>query len=756
MFFLGKFADNEMIDKEKILTVGQKISLSVFISLLIFAVTIVFSQTGLYSQIEKAVYSQAKVQEKQNYLTGISLGCEQYLGEINKSIIEDENAYLRNHYVESFLKMEPNESETSNRRRITENLFLQFEGLTGLRVIDDRMNVCYSTFYETDTTTIEENKNLKNYLRFKNYNDVAAEEKLLPYSTLKIDAVHHLESKLIMDTTRNELVMTVYFQPRNLAKSLSAIKSAIFVFYFDLNSFETRLLDNRDLKFGDRLLPVSTMKNTDLFGFIVTQNYENQQDVKNSVLHLWDVYGHDERSNRFKMENVFEQRDGTILVLLSVPTDDRVFNISGVYDSAIFSLPKEIAVIVYICLLISMQLIVFFILSLKTDYSIVIKRRIKRLQFEIITQFLDDKAELDWEIIASQIESKKASFSEDIKKSFGKKGKKYSAQIDAVLESSWTDIIAVLKSSSTLSGQNDLMKEIKKMLEEIVSNGNVHYKAANIVNPETVIVNQPQTEIEEVELVETVDMVRGVNGLHADDLPVIPENVHLYEELNHSEAVSVIDHNETAEAGNDDEIEDIEMLDDLDEVEEIETAEEVEEIEEIDEIDEIEDAEGVDELDDIEEAESIDTAVGVKPKKNKKIIYYEDDDDTYVYSEEFVFPSVDNVFAEELCLGREYVSYSLDSVKSVDFNISMPSFGGIVETEASSEDEEIFEIEELSNGTNYSMIQFGASAVVIDLDSQTNDAIVENDGVFSIAQDLNYTDVIQDESFKSLVDSVLK
>lgn len=761
-----------MIEKEEILTVGQKVSLSIFLSLLIFAITIVFSQTGLQSQLEKAVYSQAKVQEKQKYLTEISVGCEHYLTEIYKAIYDDENAYLRNRYVESYLKMEPNESDTSNRRRLTENLFLQFEGLVGLRVIDDRMNVCYSTFYENDITSVEENKNQNNYLRFKNYNDIAEEEKLLAYDALKVEGTHHLATKIIMDTTRNELVFSVYFQPRSLVNNVNSIKSADFVFYFDLNSFETRLLENRILNFGDRLMPVSTMKNTDLFGFLVTQNYENQQDVKNSVLHLWNLYRRDDRGNHFRMENVFEQQDGTVLVLLSVPSEGRTFNLSGVYDSAIFTLPKEISIIVYICLLISVQLIIFFILSLKADYSIVIKRRIKRLQFEIITQFLDDKSELNWEMIASQIESKKTSFSEDIKKSFGKKGKKYSAQIDAVLENSWADIISVLKGSSNLSGQDNMMKEIKKMLEDIVNNGNLRYKASNVINPATVIINQPQTELEEVELVEAVETVHKKDDTNKS---VIPDSVHLYSD---AEPVSVIDHDSDSLSDDSDEIEEIEMLDELDnsdvqnsldEAEEIEEIEEIEDADELEEVEEIEEAEEVEEIDEIEEAESVDNAVGVKPKKNKKVIYYEEDDDTYVYTEEVVFPTVDNVFAEELCLGREYVSYSLSAAEAVDFNITLPDFNlfstesgeepaeaAIEKTEAPSEDEEILECEELSNGSCYSMTQFGASAVVTDLDSQENNTIIEKDGVFSIAEDLNYTDVIQDESFKSLVDSVLK
>lgn len=55
------------------------------------------------------------------------------------------------------------------------------------------------------------------------------------------------------------------------------------------------------------------------------------------------------------------------------------------------------------------------------------------------------------------------------------------------------------------------------------------------------------------------------------------------------------------------------------------------------------------------------------------------------------------------------------------------------------------------------MTEFGDNVDKIDeLDSANADSIVQNEGVFSISNNLEYTDVLLDPAFKALVDSVLK
>ena len=53
------------------------------------------------------------------------------------------------------------------------------------------------------------------------------------------------------------------------------------------------------------------------------------------------------------------------------------------------------------------------------------------------------------------------------------------------------------------------------------------------------------------------------------------------------------------------------------------------------------------------------------------------------------------------------------------------------------------------------MIGFGDNYSQDMPELESANAIVEEDGVFSIAEDLEYTNVVQDPEFKELVDSIL-
>lgn len=841
------------------MTVGQKASISVFTSLLVFSFLILISQSGLFSHLEKKIYSQVKVQEKNNYLTVISDECEAYADKIVSAICSGEDSFLRNRYSESYLKIDPSDYETANRKKLTENLFYQFPALEGVRLIDDRQNICFSTYTDTDLSDIEENRKAQNYIRYKNYEDVAGSEGLLTYYSFREENARHLTRKIILDSIRNQFVVAVRFQPSSLARNVGAIKAGTFVFYFDIGAFENILLEKRILNIGDKLIPVNpnvSGKNDNPFGFVVLSSLENQQDIKNAVSKNWISHEKKDVVDKYQLENLYGQTEDSSSVMLTVPSKDKYFHISGIYNSSIFAFSTELIALIYLCLFISLLLVIFLIFSFRADYSVVIKKRITRLQYEIINQYLENKASVDWSIVAEQIESKKGLLSEDIKKSFGKKGVRYSDQIDSLLNKSWSEIITVMKSSVEKSDESVLMNEIKKMLEEILNTGNLHYKAASSEMNRPVVVSQQQTSSDE-ELLELYDVEELEEYKQEEVETVIPENVRIngsepsingdstikidpvvnnpdinqliysddddlaelmekQEEQNY-QVTEVIEELEAIEELPDvsNEIEDIEPLDEADaaenlsnDVEELEAS-----IEELDEIDVLEDGDTVDDVEELDECEDLEEVAELEelneedslhesaqlvddlyePTSNKNVIphhkRYEYSNDTYTSGDLDVFPTVDNVFAEELCLGKEYTRRTFNtSNSSFGFVVKAPIFGKKndklineddleelsdeittlesaddkidekkdIDTSKDSE-EKILDVVELNNPNTYTMTEFGVSAGTIsDLSAANVDAIVEKNGIYSISENLIYTDIIQDEAFKSLVDSVLK
>ena len=176
-------------------------------------------------------------------------------------------------------------------------------------------------------------------------------------------------------------------------------------------------------------------------------------------------------------------------------------------------------------------------------------------------------------------------------------------------------------------------------------------------------------------------------------------------------------------------------------------AAELEELEELDELEEIEPAPAP-----AARSNSFDNFIKTLAVPQKE---YKPSNETYFASENF--PNVENVFAEELKLGNyDLVSSHRDAISIAPEIYPLPPYEAVEEL---TEEVPSYLVE-----PDFSMTDFAdnLSQEVPELDSALaipkgpDNAIVEKDGVFSISEDLEYTDVVQDQGFKELVDSVLQ
>ena len=195
-----------------------------------------------------------------------------------------------------------------------------------------------------------------------------------------------------------------------------------------------------------------------------------------------------------------------------------------------------------------------------------------------------------------------------------------------------------------------------------------------------------------------------------------------------------------------------------------------------------EDAEDAEELDELEELEDLEEADDTPPaphimdedeKKIRAIIppkkEYSPSDDTYFATENFA--NVDNLFAELLQLGSEVDMHSSLKLKTLEFKIYPVS--PLPEPEASETEDETDAFDTVEDLTeevptylskpDFALTNFGDNvsedipelSSVLAIPKGPDDAIVEEDGVYSISEDLEYTNVEQDADFKKLVDSIL-
>ena len=568
---------------------GQKVALSFLAALICFAGFVFFAQTNLMSTIETKFYAQSKIAQRQEQLDKLSNSCNNYISNILKKIETDSSSYLNSPAVKSYANQNPSEKDEVTRRNLTSALFDTIEGLDGIRLIEGNgRNVHFSTY---DTDVLKVDGLVKQY---KNYPDLQEELGELESETILTDS-NNPKHKIIFDSKQNRIIVSFpfYITEQTTFGSL--------VCYFNIYDFEQILVNSNLLPLGESFDLLTDDDGTG-YGFACGIPGDGKADFTKAIINSWKIASGKADGKNKGPENLISQSNGTNWVLLN-SSNNTYFNVGWVFKANLFELPKELIYIIYVSVFVTLLLIFLLIFSLKKDYLIKVKQRIKKVQLGIINEYLENKQQIEWDQIARQLEYRKEELSLEIKKSVGGKNKKYEKIIDVYLEQSWSEIINIINSQnnnqkSGLSGAS--IEEIRRVMEEVLQTAKLNVSVAP--GAKTVVQNVEEVEeaeeIEEVEALEEIDEIEDLEDVEdADEI----EDVEVLEEVDEIDDVDEIE-----------ETEEIEEADEIEEVDEIAEAEEIKDVDEIDEIEEIEDADEIEEVEVVEDADGIEEAEPVE------------------------------------------------------------------------------------------------------------------------------------------------
>ena len=834
------------------MTSGQKIAFSLLAALALFAVFVMSLHSRLFTELETRFYAQAKIEENTGQLNQISESCDSYISEILNLVEKGDNAWTKNASVRTYYVQNPSESDVTQRRRLTESLFSQITALSGIRVIDKNgKNVHYSSYDDTDL--LKQSGISKSY---KNYPDIIKDAGEIDFEVLQKNSSES-KSVLLCDEEGGRLILSVPFC------WVDGIYSGLALFYLNLREVEKELVSKDIIAPGEGL---SLYADENLAGgFVLNIPRGAKSDFRQPLLKYWG-------SGSQEPEKLLATEDGRYYLALSSSRSGKI-RISAVYTNDVFELSKEIRLLIYICIFISILLVVFLIFSFTRDPLVTLQKRIKKIQLSIIEDYLDGKEKREWADIARHLRQRRNDLSDEIIRSLHIHSKKRRQEISDYLEKNWDEIFAIFETktgadnsgasaSVPVAGTAELngasIAEIRRMLEEVLQNRNLVVPvaagaAAGAAVATAAVKTAPAADdAEELDEVEEIDEVEEL----AEDAEAVDELDEVEELAEDAEAVDDLDDaeeveelaEETEDAEEVEELaeeaeevtEDAEEVEDLaeeggaaDEVEELSDADEVEELEEeVGELDSADEAEEVDELDDADEVEELEEEVEdlddeietleeyveppadpddalikslVPPKKE-----YAPSNETFIATEKFA--NVENLFAEELRLG-DFRSFCVEGSQPVNVQFyTIPEYDqpdqqgpvrSLINPDADIEDvqkveevpateavEEVQEVEEAQEAEaaveaedlpeisdaeeltdevpeyldepDFSMTNFADNLSINMPELEAAGAgteekvIVEEDGVFSISDQLEYTDVVQDQGFKELVDSVLQ
>lgn len=538
---------------------GVKTAVSLLISVVVFVGLTLAASLGMFSSIEKSFYEPAKIKAVRSSLDQIAVCSNEYISSLLKATGPSYGGFMSEADAGTFVSQKPSDKIIKSWYSLQE----RFPELEGIRVIDASGRRIHYSSFKSDSK-LNGQKRIFSY-----YSDVKT-----PYGTDELDY------SLINATVKNEADDSVSPPENPWKKGRFTFDSHgqriilsypmendgaeyTVAFYYNLQGLKNVLARKSLISMNEMVLLVSD-EECSVGGLAFNVSKMNGAAVAPYFIDFWNrnVIGPEgvfiknvEQVPKSKLSNSQDDEEeqppeegGAGLVedkpdfLFMSDSENRILRVGGLYDTGLLTLPEYVRILLLGCAFITVCLFVLILFCFKKDDEVVIKNKVKRFQLELLNEYFSQ--DINRAQIAGKLQAGKEELSNRIKKDLGRRGKRHSVEVDAMLEHSWNDIISALvgNGSENLTAAIDMV-QLKNMLQEIISSGTLKVQAVE------------QTPVQQQKPLEV-------------PVPAYEPSVSV-PQLEDAEPVE--------EAEEVEEIEDAEPVEDAEEVEEFEDAEPVEE-----------------------------------------------------------------------------------------------------------------------------------------------------------------------------------
>ena len=628
------------------MTSSQKFSVSLLISVVIFAFFSVITLSGQFDSIEAKFYQPAVRKPIEQKIRELSEQEKQY----NQILFERFASFASDDAVLSFTKSVSSDEEVKSRALACAKIFSSSPYLQGIRIVDSNGRKIHYSSFESDKKKQNERSTV-----YEDYSNFVKNGQEVEFELL--DCKNGRKFKIFNDFEKKRIIYSLPFIGKDNSGKIS--QQADVFFYCGTEDFLRFLYSKNKISLSEKDgAEYLFTGNSDCAGYIFGLPYSNsellgnglealRENVRKKVLNLAEnrrtelfeqnvgLTGTyllldktedsseqiDSEKKEFSTENAEENKEplsanynfAVFTKIVDLGEENFSF-LCFVYDGGMFKISLELRILLLSLVFLTLFLTIFLILNLKRDDLSVIKARINRFQKIFAESYENSKEKLPGE----ELKKRKNELKEEIKKSLGRRGKKYPAEIDALFENGWAELFeTTIFSDFTKNSQlQERVKidstELKNVLEEILGSGQLSINVKNQENAKKRDVQKSSDEVEPVEEAEIVDDVEPVEEVESVDDVEPVEEAESVEDIEPVEEAESVDDVETVdEAENVDDVEavdEIESVDDVEPVDETESADEIEPVDEIESVDEIEpvdEAESTDEIEPVDETESV-------------------------------------------------------------------------------------------------------------------------------------------------------
>ena len=555
----------------------------------------VASSLGMFSKIEKNFYEPARLKLIRDRLDAVADSSNEYITSILEKFGPEDGGFLSNKAVTTYFMREPSREVG----RLFGKLLDDVPGLDGVRIIESSGKSVQYSSYKNDSRNDHGNKTYSNYNELRTYSG----HQELPYSVVtafietESDDAEYVDEessegtggeevkdsetvlpevnkyRLVFDGNEQRIIISYpyYYDDRSYS----------VIFYVNPIDFINKLVEQHIISINEQLALISSKDGT-AGGFVFGMPKVGQNLLANEILRRWRMrsYGPDEIASTSKInvtgitadENngqISQEQQKFISWNLISSRNAKFIEIGGLYSMDMLAMPPYIRILLLICSFLTICLIVVILFNIRKDDDIEILSRIKKVQIGLLNEYFENNVERSK--VAALIENQRDELTARIKKSLGRRGRKYGEDLTIILNQSWQDIINILAGADAVRMKGlstGDMTEIRRMFEEVVSHSTLRVQAVTQFPSRQPPKNKKELNTENV------------------SIPLAREMPELQQKLEN-------------------EVEEIEPVEELEDVEEISEAEPVEELEDAEEISEAEPVEELEDAEEIPEAEPV-------------------------------------------------------------------------------------------------------------------------------------------------------
>ena len=599
----------------------------------------VASSLGMFSKIEKNFYEPARLKLIRDRLDVVADSSNEYITSILEKFGPEDGGFLSNKAVTTYFMREPSREVG----RLFGKLLDDVPGLDGVRIIEaSGKSVQYSS-YKNDSRNDHGNKTYSNYNELRTYSG----HQELPYSVVtafietESDDAEYVDEessegtggeevkdsetvlpevnkyRLVFDGNEQRIIISYpyYYDDRSYS----------VIFYVNPIDFINKLVEQHIISINEQLALISSKDGT-AGGFVFGMPKVGQNLLANEILRRWRMrsYGPDEIASTSKInvtgitadENngqISQEQQKFISWNLISSRNAKFIEIGGLYSMDMLAMPPYIRILLLICSFLTICLIVVILFNIRKDDDIEILSRIKKVQIGLLNEYFENNVERSK--VAALIENQRDELTARIKKSLGRRGRKYGEDLTIILNQSWQDIINILAGADAVRMKGlstGDMTEIRRMFEEVVSHSTLRVQAVTQFPSRQPPKNKKELNTENVSIPLAREMPELQQKLENEVEEIEPvEELEDAEEISEAEPVEELE--DAEEISEEEPVEELEDVEEISEAEPVEELEDVEEISEAEPVEELEDAEEIPEAEPVEELEDAEEILEAEP-----------------------------------------------------------------------------------------------------------------------------------------------